>query len=117
LFIIFYNRKPDFFTEGKYLAIVTERMVEKSNSFQTVLEIRAFSKNDSVYKTKEKVIALFEKDDQSKSLIPGQTLWFEGFPQIIRNNGNPYEFDYAGYMVRQRIFRQVYVPVESWNYK
>jgi competence protein ComEC len=115
LFFNFYNRKPEFFIEGKFLAIVTEKMVEKPNSFQTVLEIRAFSNNDSVYNTKEKIIALFEKNDQSKSLFPGQTICFEGSPQTIRNNGNPFEFDYAGYMFRQRIYRQVFIPVESWN--
>src|SRR5690606_33158107 len=89
-----YNRKPVFYSDGKFLAIVTERMVEKPNTFQTVLEIRAVLTNDSVYKMKEKVIALFEKDDQSELLLPGQAICFEGSPQIIRNNNNPFEFDY-----------------------
>ncbi len=110
-----YNTKPEFFTEGKFLAIVTERMVEKPNSFQTILEIRVFSKNDSVFKTKEKIIASFGKDEQSKSLMPGHAVCFEGSPKIIQNYGNPFEFDYAGYMSRQRIYRQVYIPAESWD--
>jgi competence protein ComEC len=110
-----YNKKPVFFTEGKFFAIVTEKMVEKPNSYQTLLEIHAFSDNDSVYRTKEKVIALFEKNDQSKSLLPGQAICFEISPKSIRNYKNPFEFDYKRYLSRQIIFRQVYLPADTWK--
>jgi competence protein ComEC len=110
-----YNKKTEFFAEGKFFAIVTEKMVEKPNSFQTLLEIHAFSDNDSVYKMQEKVVALFEKDGNSKSLLPGQAICFEMSPQTIRNNKNPFEFDYKRYLGRQKIFRQVYLPADSWT--
>jgi competence protein ComEC len=108
------NKKPEFYTRGKFLAIVTEKMTEKPNSFQTVLEIHAFADDDSIYSTREKVVAIFEKNEQSRSLLPGQTVLFEVSPNPIRNNKNPFEFDYERYLARQKIYRQVYLPAGTW---
>jgi competence protein ComEC len=110
-----YNSKPTFYQNGKYLATVMEILQEKPNSYQSVLKINAFQRNDSVFKTNELVMVWFAKSDESKTLEPGKIILFDQSPQEVRNNNNPYEFDYKRYLARKKIYRQVYLPSEAWT--
>ena len=113
-FFRMYNQKPVFYQDGTFLATVTAIMEEKANSFTTELDLYAVTGNDSIRRTREKVIAYFTKSEDAESLLPGQTVVFSAAPHMIRNNGNPFEFDYKKYLSRQKIFRQVYLPSGSW---
>jgi competence protein ComEC len=110
-----YNQKPEFYSRGKYHAEILEILQEKPNSFQSVLKINTFLKNDSVFKTAEKVMVYFEKTESAKKLNPGETILFIQTPQLVRNNNNPYEFDYQSYLARRKIYRQVYLAEENWE--
>ncbi len=110
-----YNQKPVFYEEGKFSATVIEIPEEKPNSYQAVLKIDAVFRNDSVLQVQEKVMAWFEKNSGAKELIPGDRLIFNRTPQIIENKGNPFEFDYKSYLARKKIYRQLYIPGESWR--
>lgn len=110
-----YNQKPVFYKEGKFSAVVIEIPDEKPNSYQAVLKIDAVFRNDSVWHVQEKVMAWFEKDSRAQKLIPGDRLIFNRTPQMIRNKGNPFEFDYKSYLARKKIYRQIYIPGESWQ--
>ena len=110
-----YNQKPEFYSQGKYHAEILEILQEKPNSYQSVLKINTFLKNDSVFKTKEKVMVYFEKTESAQNLKPGETILFIQAPQFVRNNNNPYEFDYQSYLARKKIYRQVYLAEENWR--
>lgn len=110
-----YNQKPVFFNQGKFQAEVLEILQEKPNSWQSVLRITSVFYNDSVFKTDEKVMVYFEKTESAKELQPGETILFRQRPQLIQNNNNPFEFDYAGYLARKKIYRQVYLSEINWR--
>ena len=110
-----YNQKPVFYEEGKFSAVVFEIPEEKPNSYQVVLKIDAIAANDSIVPVQEKVVAWFEKSPAAKQLKPGSWLVFDRTPQIVENKGNPFEFDYKAYLARQKIYRQVYIPTNSWR--
>jgi competence protein ComEC len=111
-----YNKRPVFYQDGKYLATVREIVQEKSNSYQSVLHLKAFQRNDSVFKTNELVMVWFSKNEQSQTLEPGEIILFDQTPQEIKNNNNPYEFDYKKYLARKKIYRQVYLPADAWTH-
>lgn len=111
-----YNSKPQFYRNGKFVATVQEILQEKTNSYQSVLEIHFFLKHDSLFTTSEKVLVYLEKDERAKALIPGHTILFSSSPQLISYSNNPFEFNYKKYMVRRKIYRQVYLPSDAWTH-
>ena len=93
-----------------YKAVVLEKPTEKARSFQTVLEISNPEK-----KISGKVIAYFGKDEKVDQLGPGKQIVFSARPEPIRNQGNPYEFDYQGFMQRQGIGHSVYLRSNDYQ--
>jgi competence protein ComEC len=109
-----HNKKPQFFEKGIFMATILEAPQEKENSYKSVLKLIAFHKNDTVLKTNEKLIVYFGKQETVKSLKPGDNIVFNQSPQTIKNNRNPYEFDYKKYLERKKIYRQLYLPSNAW---
>lgn len=110
-----YNKKPVFYNNGQFAATVLEMPQEKPNSFQTTVRVTDFS-NDSIHsKTHEKIIVYFVKGEKAKSLKPGDRILFRQNPEWIKNNGNPYEFDYKKYLQRKKICRQLYLQPANWE--
>ncbi len=117
-----YNKKPVFYGNGKFLATVLESPQEKENSYKSVLVINSFSRTglNQFSEVHEKVLVYLEPDSMAAKLTPGDKVIFSQTPHEIRNNGNPFEFDYKKYMGRKKIYRQVYLPSGKWvkvNYK
>ena len=115
IFSIRYNKTPIFYNKGKMLATILETSEEKPNSIKNLIRIDNVLLNDSFIKTNEKMLVYFEKSDPAAALKPGNVILFEASPQLIQNNGNPYEFDYKSYMSRNKIYRQVYLKSETWH--
>jgi len=114
VFSIRSNQKPHFFAGGKFAGIVLETPEEKENSFKTILKLNYFFRNDSIFKTEEKILAYLEKNDRIKELEPGDVILFNSEPRLVRNNGNPYEFDYQNYLSLKKIYRQSYLRNSDW---
>ena len=110
-----YNRKPKSNEDGLYVATVLEFPQEKPNSFKSLLKVKAVLKNDSLKPVTETMLAYFEKNEYVAKLNAGEIILFRQHPQPIRNNGNPYEFDYKKYLERQKINRQVYLSANNWK--
>lgn len=110
-----YNKKPVFYNNGQFAATVLETPQEKPNSFQTIIRITSFSDDSIWQKTNEKIIVYFGKDEKAKSLKPGENILFKQNPEWIKNNGNPYEFDYKKYLQRKKIYRQLYLQPAKWD--
>ena len=109
------NIKPVFYSEGNYIARLSETPVEKENSYKALLNIYGVENNETVLETNENVIVYFSKCDKVSELKAGSVVIFDISPQEIRNSGNPYEFNYKGYFERMKIYRQVYLREANWR--
>ena len=110
-----YNKKPTFFEKGICLATVVEKPQEKNNSFKSVLKISTVKQNDTIFRTNEKILVYFEKEENADDLMPGDQIIFSTSPQFIKNYGNPFEFDYKKYLANKKIYRQLYLSSENWK--
>jgi len=85
---------------------------EKAIRFEMII-----SSHDSLNKTKtEKVLAYFEPDDRSMELVYGDKIILNSKPQLVKNKGNPGEFDYKSYLIHQGIAKSVYLKDKDWKY-
>jgi competence protein ComEC len=109
-----YNKRPAFYTGGKYQATILDIPRQKKNSCQALLKLEKFYCNDSIFRTDEKVMAWFESDSRALTLTPGERIYIDQAPRIISGSTNPFEFDYKRYLERKRIYRQVYLSSGSW---
>lgn len=109
-----YNKKPTLIENGSFIGVVLETPLEKQNSYKSVIKMEAAFYSDSVLPIHELVIVYFSKTDSVKHLKSGDVILFNKTPQTIENNNNPYEFDYKKYLKRKRVYRQVYLPADSW---
>ena len=112
---ILYNKMPRFYSDATFQATVLEAPQEKPASYKSVLHIFNGLKNDTVFKTDEKILVYFEKSEVAKSLQPGDNIIFNVSPERLKNRGNPFEFDYKKYLERKRIYRQLYLPADEWQ--
>lgn len=94
----FSQTNPDIsLQKASYQAIILEQPTEKKNSYQTILQVA----NRETPSTR--VIAWFSKKTDITQLQSGQKIIMQAKLNPIRNQGNPYEFDYQSYMHRQGI--------------
>ncbi|VAW24283.1 DNA internalization-related competence protein ComEC/Rec2 [hydrothermal vent metagenome] len=110
-----YNKKPILCSGNFYVGTLLEMPAKKSRSFKAELLLSHFLVNGSVQRTKEKVIAYFQEGSLISHLSAGKRIMFKAKPAIIYNPGNPFEFDYKGYLEKRRIYRQVYIPSNNWR--
>lgn len=108
------NQKPEFHSEGIFVATVIESPVEKPKSYKSTVVIKKILNNDSVVRTKENVIVYFEKQEKATTLKPGDEILFKQSPEPVAPKLNPYDFDYRKYLERKKIYRQVYLRNENW---
>jgi len=109
------NIMPALHEKNKFIATILETPQEKNNSFKSLIKINVFCSSDSVFETKENVIAYFEKENKFPKLKAGDVILCNQKPQFIKNNGNPLEFDYQKYLSRKKIYRQVYLSANNWE--
>jgi competence protein ComEC len=65
--------------------------------------------------TDEKILVYFEKHNEVEQLQPGDNITFSTKPRLIKNYGNPFEFDYKKYLERKNIYRQLYLSANNWE--
>lgn len=102
------SKKPVFYSNGNYIAHILEVPEEKPNSLKTIANIDFVKHTDTIYKTNEKILIYFSKKE-AKNCFVGQTFIFNKTPELISNQGNPFEFDYRKYINRKKIYRQIYL--------
>jgi len=100
---------PTFDQKEYFLAEIFQKPAEKTKTYQTVLQIQ----NKSLPKP-EKVVAYFSKTDFDSTLTTGDKIIILAKPQLIRNMGNPYEFDYQRMMHTRDIWFSVYLTRETY---
>ncbi|MCF6333620.1 MAG: ComEC family competence protein [Draconibacterium sp.] len=110
-----YNKKPIFFEDGIYIATVSEKPQKKQNSFKSLITVSKVKQKDTVFLTNENILVYFEKEGPAKELGPGDQIIFTTSPQFIKNDGNPFEFDYKKYLANKKIYRQLYLSSKNWK--
>lgn len=89
--------------EGFAIARVYEPPAEKENALKVLLDMRGF-----------KVMAYFEKSEESLNLSYGDLLAFSAPIEEITPPMNPEEFDYRRYLNRRGVTGRVYLKQGDW---
>ena len=92
--------RPQPLQKGEYFAVVHEFPLEKEKSYRAVIRLT---------KPRILVLAYFEKSEQISKVEPGDVIWFRGQPELLQKTGNPFEFDYQAYAVRNGIGHRIYL--------
>jgi len=72
-----------------YFVILDTYPIEKAKTYQVVCQM---------INSRLKILTYLPKSPAVKSAKPGDVLSMNGLPELIENDGNPYEFDYRGYL-------------------
>jgi len=86
--------------DQQYFVVADEFPQEKAKTFLLVCQFNHSDNKLLVYLPKSPAVALVK---------PGSILCFKGTPQLIENEGNPFEFDYRGYLNRQKIGYRIFL--------
>ena len=98
---------PQPLPEKGYFAVVNEYPVEKEKSYRAVIRL---------LEPEIKVLAYFEKSDSLSLVEPGFVVWFRGKPEQLRRTGNPFEFDYQAYAIRNQIGHRIFIKKENYHF-
>lgn len=63
----------------------------------------------------KRIVAYFQKEDNARSLKPGEEVIFFSRIDSIRNFGNPDDFDYEKYMHNKGFAGSTYIPTTAWQ--
>lgn len=97
-----------------YCARLCECPLVKEKSVKVMLDVFAFEYDDSLKSIDSKVIAYFEKDENSLGLKYGDCISFLANPELVQGPPNPEQFDYKDYLYKRGVTHQVYLKSDSW---
>lgn len=99
-----------------YKVFLLERPVEREKSFRVEAMLTVVFQRDSLFDVREKILVYLRKDDRIKMLAPGSLIVFNKLPEEIKNEGNPFEFDYKKFLLQKNIRYQVFLDSSSWKF-
>ena len=105
----------DYSEQGSWLGVVVDPPLERANSLKATVHVRANLTGDSAIAKNERVIMYFRKDSLSRLIRQGDLLVMNATLNVVNNSGNPYEFDYQGYLARKQVGRSAFVETGSWR--
>ena len=98
-----------------YLIVrIDEQLIQKGKSYKAGGYVEAIIHNDSVKKTKGKVLLYFAKDSLAPPLQYGDKILINKSLQQIKNTGNPGAFNYQRYAAFQSTFHNVFLKQKDW---
>ena len=100
---------------GGYLARITEAPAEKASTWKLTVQVISLVKEGKVIPTTGNAFVYLYKDKQAMLLHKGDCILLPGNWQGIRNAGNPFEFDYAGYCRRNNLLYQQFCAASEIN--
>ena len=98
---------PQPLANKEYFAVIDEYPLEKEKSYRAVIRLM---------EPKIKVLAYFQKSDSFDLVKPGSVVWFRGKPELLRKTGNPFEFDYQAYAVRNQIGHRIFLKKADYHF-
>ena len=84
----------------QYFVVLDDYPIEKEKTFQVVGQL---------INSEQKILIYLSKSLQVKDAKPGDILCFNGLPELIENDGNPYEFDYRRYLNNRKIGYRIFL--------
>ncbi|MCF8448931.1 MAG: ComEC family competence protein [Taibaiella sp.] len=95
-------------SESKVYAVrISASPAEKEKSWKLPVAVLYATDNGNVTRETGKAVVYIEKGPATEALHRGDTLLVPGNWELIRNAGNPFEFDYAKYCARNNLmYRQ-----------
>jgi competence protein ComEC len=94
---------------------VSERLIEKENSYKTVLEVEKVFLDEKQIKTSGKLLAYFKKSKKILELKYGDILFIKSRVNEVNEAQNPYQFNYKSYLELHQINYQVFLDTNSWD--
>lgn len=91
---------PESLPTGNYVGVVNEFPIEKENT--TRIKVRLIPSN-------RRILLYIANPLPAKKIEPGQIILFHGKPEILKNGGNPFEFDYAAFAIRNSVGHRIYL--------
>ncbi|MCF8380033.1 MAG: ComEC family competence protein [Bacteroidales bacterium] len=102
-------------TEMLYLAEVADPPVEKEKTSLIKLKLLFCYSDSTVFNNTVYINAYFEKSDTAALFLEiGDRCVVNMKLLELKNHGNPYEFDYAGWLKRKNIFFTAFVKTGHW---
>ena len=98
--------QPQPLARSQYFAIVDEYPLERDKSFRAIVRL---------VDSGQRIITYFGKSDSIPKLAPGALVWFRGKPEVIQKTGNPFEFDYQTYALRNNLGYKIFVKSTDYH--
>jgi len=89
-----------------YFVVFDTYPIEKAKTYQVVCQM---------INSKLKILTYLPKSPVVKSAKPGDILSMNGLPELIENDGNPYEFDYRSYLNDKGIGHRIFLREGQYN--
>jgi len=93
---------------------IDEPLVAKEKSYKANGYVEGIIQNDSFILCKGKLLLYFSKDSLAQQLHYGDKICINKKLQLIKNGGNPGEFDYEQYAIFQQTLYNVFLKEQDW---
>ena len=94
---------------------LTESPQEKAKTWKASVEVIQLVGHTNVIQTTGPALVYFKKSSQSARLQEGDEVLIRNKFNDIKSNGNPGEFDYAGYCANKHIFQSAFLNANDWK--
>jgi len=92
-------------SKHRYFAVLEDFPREKEKTIQLVCQLLSSGR---------KVIMYLPKLPSVIHAKPGELLCFDGLPELMENEGNPFEFDYCSYLHSQNIGYRIFLKEKQF---
>ncbi len=89
-----------------YFVVLDTYPIEKAKTYQVVCQM---------INSELKILTYLPKSPAVKNAKPGDVLSMNGLPELIENDGNPYEFDYRSYLNDRGIGHRIFLREGQYN--
>ncbi len=90
--------------DQQYFAILDDYPAEREKTFMVMAQLTGLQ---------QKILLFLPKTPELKSAEPGAIICFNGKPELIRNDGNPFEFNYQKYLNNRGIGYRIFLKEKS----
>ncbi len=93
-------------SKKQYFAVLDDYPRGKARTYQVVCRL---------INTDLKIVAYLPKNNAVSKAKPGDILCFDGLPELIKNEGNPYEFNYSNYLNNKKIGYRIFLKENNFH--
>ena len=90
----------------EYFAILDDFPIEKEKTYQAVAQF---------FENEHKILIYLPKSLQARAAKPGDIIEFIGSPELVSNDGNPFEFDYRSYLNDKKIGYRIFLKEKDFS--